>query len=73
MSLLWGDSRTFIASLWKGLLVVVFYFSILWHYMGLTKIGTRSSFCLVELVGKALFTYLEFSFGVFDVVYMEGE
>ena len=52
---------------------MVFYFSILWHYMGRTKIDTISSFCLVELVGKALFTYLEFSSVVFDVVYMEGE
>lgn len=34
--------------------------------------GVRSSFWLVELVGEAFFSHLEFSSIVFDVVYWEG-
>ena len=72
VSLLWGVCGSFVASLCKGSLVVVFCFSILCGFVGLTKNGTGFSFWLVELGGEAFFKHLEFSSIVFDVVYMEG-
>ena len=40
--------------------------------MGSLTFGNRFSVWLVELVGKAFILHLEFSFVVFDVVYLEG-
>ena len=40
--------------------------------MGLTKNSLRCSLWFVELVGKALIKYLEFSFVVLNVMCMEG-
>lgn len=45
-------------------------FLILWDLVGLLKNGNWPSFWLVELVGEAQFRRLEFSFVVFDMVYM---
>ena len=40
--------------------------------MGPLMYGVRFSIWLVELVGEAFISHLEFSFVVFDVVYLEG-
>ena len=44
----------------------------LWDLMGPLWYNVRSSFWLVELVREAFISHLEFSFIVFDVVYLEG-
>ena len=40
--------------------------------MGPLMYGVRFSIWLVELVGEVFILHLEFSFVVFDVVYLEG-
>ena len=40
--------------------------------MGFLTFGDRFSIWLVELVGEAFISHLEFSFVVFDLVYLEG-
>ena len=52
--LLWGDSRSFNATLWEGSSFVEFCLYNFWDFVGSLKIGCRLPFWLGELVGEAL-------------------
>ena len=53
VSLLWGDSESFVATLWEGssfMELCLWYF---WDFVGSLKIGCRFLVSLVELIGEA--------------------
>ena len=50
----WGDSGSFVTSLWKGLSVVEFSVQIFWGLLGLAKIGCGYSFWVVELALESI-------------------
>ena len=72
VSLLWRDSELFVVTLWKGLSVMVLCLLNFWDFMDPFMYSVKFSIWLVELVVEAFISHLEFSFVVFNVVYLGG-